>query len=317
MTSGFPVGTLYPTQVVVKSTDGHRIAAASLAGLRTRLAHTPGVGQVLAPRFNARRDVASIDVRLKASPFSQTAMNTVQHEVIPAAHRAAPAGTTVRVGGDTSAYVDVKAAVSRDTKVIFPVAGLLIGLILAVMLRSLIAPLYVMASVVLGFAATLGASVLAFQGAGGDTGLQFSIPIVVYLFVASMGSDYAILMISRAREELAGGQTTRAAAQLAVRQTGPAVASAGAILAGSFAALTASPSLAQTGFAVATGVILAAFVMALVLVPSLTALLGRKAFWPGKRSRSGSVTTRAAARPGPAAAALSPAVPEAAVQTNR
>ena len=99
--------------------------------------------------------------------------------IIPAAHAAAPGGTTVRVGGETSAYVDVKDAVSTDMKIVFPVAGLLIGLILMVMLRSLVAPLYLLASVALGFAATLGASVLVFQGAGGEPGLQFSIPLIV------------------------------------------------------------------------------------------------------------------------------------------
>jgi RND superfamily putative drug exporter len=132
--------------------------------------------------------------------------------------------------------------------------------------------------------------VLVFQGAGGDPGLQFSIPIVVYLFVASMGSDYAILMISRIREELAAGAVTRDAARRAVRQTGPAVTSAGLVLAGSFTTLTASASLAQIGFAVAIGVILVSFVMALVLVPSLTVLLGRRAFWPGERSRGRGAT---------------------------
>jgi len=319
MTSGFPMGTLYPTQVVVKSTDGHPISAASLNGLRSLLTHESGVGQVLAPQWGAGRDVVQINVLLKANPFGRTAMNVVQHEVIPAAHGAAPTGTIVRVGGDTSAYLDVKAAVNRDMLVIFPVAGLLIGLVLAVMLRSLIAPLFVMASVVLGFGATLGASVLVFQGAGGDPGLQFTIPIVVYLFVASMGSDYAILMISRLREELAGGHTMRDAARLAVRQSGPAVTSAGLVLAGSFAALMASPSLAQIGFAVAIGVLLVSFVMALVLIPSLTTLFGRWAFWPGSRSRgrSGRVATPAGASSQPAATTAVAALPETLLATER
>lgn len=168
----------------------------------------------------------------------------------------------------------------------------------------------------LGFGATLGASVLVFQGAGGDAGFQFSIPIVVYLFIASMGSDYAILMISRLREELAAGHATRDAARRAVRQAGPAVTSAGLILAGSFAALTASPSPAQIGFAVAMGVILVSSVMALVLVPSLTALLGRKAFWPGESSHGQDITTEAAVTSRPATAVPSLPVPEALLQTE-
>jgi putative drug exporter of the RND superfamily len=287
METGFPAGTLHPTQVLVKSNDGGRLDAASLSALAERLEQSSGVGQALPAELNGRGDVAQIGLLLKDDPFSGDAMSAVEEEVIPAAHHAAPAGTTVRVGGDTAAYVDVKDAISRDMKVVFPVAGLLIGLILMVMLRSLVAPLYLMASVVLGFAATLGTSVLVFQGAVGEPGLQFSIPIIVYLFVASMGSDYAILMISRLREGIVNRLGAREAARAAVVHAGPAVASAGVILAGTFAALIASPLLSQTGFAVALGVLLAAFVMAWVLVPSLTALLGRKAFWPGRTSRVG------------------------------
>jgi putative drug exporter of the RND superfamily len=295
METGFPAGALHPTQVLVESHGGARLDAKSLSGLSERLKQSSGVGQALPAALNDRGDVAQIGLLLKDDPFGEAAMSTVEDEVIPAAHAAAPSGTTVRVGGETSAYVDVKDAVSKDMKVVFPVAGLLIGLILMVMLRSLVAPIYLMASVVLGFAATLGASVLVFQGAGGEPGLQFSIPIVVYLFVASMGSDYAILMISRLREGIVDRLSPRQAAQQAVVHAGPAVAAAGVILAGTFAALIASPLLSQTGFAVALGVLLAAFVMAWVLVPSLTALLGRAAFWPGTTGRIGTEPDAAAA----------------------
>jgi RND superfamily putative drug exporter len=287
METGFPAGVLHPTDVFVKSADDRRLDPMSLQHLANRLEAVSEVGQVLPAELNGRGDVARIGVLLKREPISEAAMNTVENEVIPVAHAAAPPDTTVRVGGDTSTYADVKDAVTSDMKVVFPVAGLLIGLILMVMLRSLVAPIYLLASVVLGFAATLGASVLVFQGAAGEPGLAFSIPIIVYLFVASMGSDYAILMISRLREGIGDGLRPREAARLAVGQAGPAVAAAGVILAGTFAALIASPLLSQTGFAVALGVLLAAFVMAWVLVPSLTALLGRKAFWPGKTSRVG------------------------------
>jgi putative drug exporter of the RND superfamily len=287
MESGFPAGTLHPTEVFVKSNGGEKLDATSLSALTERLERARGVGQVLPVELNHGGDVAQIGLLLKANPFSEPALNTVEDEIIPVAHAAAPSGTDVRVGGDTSAYVDVKNAVSKDMKIVFPVAGLLIALILMVMLRSLVAPIYLLASVVLGFAATLGASVLVFQEAGGEPGLQFSIPIIVYLFVASIGSDYAILMISRLREGIAGRHSPREAARQAVVHAGPAVAAAGVILAGTFAALIVSPLLSQTGFAVALGVLLAAFVMAWVLVPSLTALLGRMAFWPGKTSRMG------------------------------
>jgi putative drug exporter of the RND superfamily len=291
MERGYPVGTLHPTKVFVSRNDGGRIDPRSLSGFRQRLSQTTGVGQVLPVSMSRRGDVAQIQLLLKEDPFGSKAMDAVRDSIIPAAHRYAPPGTTALVGGDTAAYVDVSRAINQDMKIVFPVAGLLIGLILVVMLRSLVAPVYLMGSVILGFGATLGATVLAFQGLGGNPGLAFSIPIIVYLFVASMGSDYAILMISRLREEMRGGASARDAARLAVLRAGPAVASAGVILAGTFAALIASPLLSQTGFAVAIGVLLAAFVMAWVLVPSLTALLGRKAFWPGEASRTRSKPT--------------------------
>jgi putative drug exporter of the RND superfamily len=285
METGFPAGVLHPTNVLVKSADDKRLDRAALSGLADRLKNVSGVGQVLPAELNAGGDVAQIAVLLEDEPISEAAMNIVEDEIIPVAHAAAPPGATVRVGGDTATYADVKQAVNTDMKVVFPVAGLLIGLILMVMLRSLVAPLYLLAGVALGFAAALGASVLVFQGAAGEPGLMFSIPIIVYLFVASMGSDYAILMISRLREGISDGLPPREAARQAVVNAGPAVGAAGLILAGTFAALIASPLLSQTGFAVAIGVLLAAFVMAWVLVPSLTALLGRAAFWPGRTSR--------------------------------
>ena len=93
---------------------------------------------------------------------------------------------------------------------------MLILLILALLLRSLVAPFYLMVSVGLGFAATLGATVLVFQGLGGQPGLVFLLPIILYLFVVAIGTDYNILMIARLREEAARGHDPRQAAALAL-----------------------------------------------------------------------------------------------------
>jgi RND superfamily putative drug exporter len=148
-----------------------------------------------------------------------------------------------------------------------------------------------MGAVVGGFVATLGASVLVFQVAGGEPGLAFTLPLIVYMFVASIGTDYNILIIARIREELRNGRSRREAVALALRHAGPPVAAAGVILAASFAALVVSATLAQVGFAVAVGVLLSTFVLSWLLVPALTALLGRGAFWParvGTRTRPAS-----------------------------
>ncbi len=163
------------------------------------------------------------------------------------------------------------------------VAAVIILLILMLLLRSLVAPWYLMASVGLGFGATLGAAVILFQDIKGENGLIFLLPIYIYLFVVALGTDYNILMIARLREEARSGRSSRGAAAQAVRFAGPTVAAAGVILAGTFASLMlAGNSLLLTlGFAISFGIVVAAFVMALFFTPSITALAGHAAWWPG------------------------------------
>ncbi|MFD0562478.1 MMPL family transporter [Kitasatospora saccharophila] len=147
----------------------------------------------------------------------------------------------------------------------------------------MVAPWYLMASVGLGFAATLGATTLAFLKIGSEPGLMFMLPIFIYLFVVAIGTDYNILIIARLREEAREGRSPRKAAEEALRHAGPTVAAAGFILAASFATfmLAGNVLFAELGFALSIGIALAAFVMAMFFTPSITALLGKKAWWPG------------------------------------
>ncbi|MEH1017296.1 MMPL family transporter [Micromonospora sp. CPCC 206060] len=286
--SGFPAGTLSPTSIYL---TGPGLTEARATAYAQQLTDVPIVGGVGGVQVNG--DVARIDLLLSADPLGEKAMDQVERDLRPAAHAAAPAGLTAYVGGETSTFVDVRAVVADDMKVIFPAAGVLIGVVLLLMLRGLLAPIYLMGAVVGGFVATLGASVLAFQTIGGEPGLTFTLPLIVYMFVASIGTDYNILIIARVREELRAGRSQREAVALALRHAGPPVAAAGVILAASFAALLVSATLAQVGFAVAVGVLLSTFVLSWLLVPALTALLGRGAFWP--------VRVRPPARPVPTA----------------
>jgi RND superfamily putative drug exporter len=168
--------------------------------------------------------------------------------------------------------------------VIFPVAGGLIAIILALLLRSLLAPLLLMVAVVLSFFSTTGATLLVFQGAAGHAGVTFSLPIMLYLFVVAIGTDYNILMIARLREEAERGASPREAADLAIEHGGPSVAAAGLILAGTFSSLMLAGMalLTEMGFSVAAGIAISAFVMSIFLVPSVIALLGPRAWWPRK-----------------------------------
>ena len=232
---------------------------------------------------NPDGDTALFNVVLAQDPTSDASLAAVKGPIRTTAHESAPDGTTALVGGTTSVFVDFQKAMNRDYAVVFPVAAIVIFLILALVLRSLVAPLYLMASVGLGFGATLGAAVLLFQHIKGEDGLIFLLPIYIYLFVVALGTDYNILMITRLREESREGETPRNAAAEALKHAGPTVAAAGVILAGTFASLMLGGNalLVAMGFSISFGIFVSAFVMAMFFTPSLTALLGHTAWWPG------------------------------------
>jgi RND superfamily putative drug exporter len=288
--SGFPAGALNPTTVYVRSDGGQQLDAAALEGFAQQLKQVPGVGAIMpagqsGESADMSRDgtAAQFNLLLADSPYSNEALDLAGDKLRDVAHAEAPAGTTALVGGASSIFADIRDANERDLRVIFPVAAVLIALILGLMLRSIVAPIYLMVTVVLGFFSTLGATVLMFQSIGDRPGLSFMLPTILYLFVVAIGTDYNILMIARLREEARLGNDPRTAAHLAVEHGGPSVGAAGLILAGTFASMMLGgvAFLSEMGFAVAIGIAISAFVMSMFLVPSLTALLGHKAWWPG------------------------------------
>ena len=285
--TGFPPGQTEPTQVLLHATSGP-LTPPELASYKASLSTMPGVGSVAQPAVSKDGATASYSVYLKTDPESTGAVSLIKNQFRPDAHAVAPPGTYALVGGITSVYADIQQALNHDYAVVFPVAAVVILLILGLLLRSVVAPWYLMASVGLGFAATLGATVLVFQTLAGQAGLVFILPMYMYLFVVALGTDYNILMISRLREEARAGRSPREAAALALAHAGPAIGAAGLILTGTFASLTLAGEqvLTQVGFAVAAGIAIAAFVMAMFFSPSLTALIGRRAWWPGHADRA-------------------------------
>jgi RND superfamily putative drug exporter len=279
---GLPSGATDPTDVYLSSSSGP-LAQADLDRYGALLRKVDGVGSVSAPRLGKGGRVADYTVTLASAPESDRALSTVKGPLRTTAHGSAPPGTTALVGGITSVYVDIEAAMNRDYSVVFPVAALVIMLILGLLLRSLVAPLYLMISVGVGFAATLGATTLIFQDAIGHSGLIFLLPLIMYMFVVALGTDYNILMMARLREEAKEGHDPRSALAIAIRHSLPTVGAAGVILAGSFAVLMLAGNslLAEMGFAIAFGILVAAFAMATLFTPALTALIGHVAWWPG------------------------------------
>ncbi|MFV9452901.1 MMPL family transporter [Rhodococcus sp. NM-2] len=278
----FPAGALSPTQVYVVAPGP--LDPASLTPLVTALTQVPGVSSVAPPRPSQDGRAALVNVVLADDPYSNASLDLVEGPIRDAAHGAVP-GSEVVVGGQTSTFVDVRAQLAADTRLVFPVAAVAIALILALLLLAVLAPLNLLVCVALTFVATLGAVVLLFLHGLGYDGIDFSIPIVLYLFVVAIGTDYNILLASRLREEFRNGYTPRESARIAVSNDAPTVAAAGLILALTFASLTLTglANLAELGFGVAIGVAIAAFAMAPMLVPSLSALERRAFWWPSRQ----------------------------------
>ena len=284
---GLPAGSTDPTDVLLHSSSGP-LSASELTSYGSALKSLHGVASVAAPTVSADHRTADYPLSLSYDPQSTQAVNVLKGSITPGAHTAAPHGTYALVGGTTAVYADIQHAINHDYMVVFPVAAVIILLILMLLLRSVVAPWYLLASVGLGFGATLGASVLMFQVVQGQAGLVFLLPVYMYLFVVALGTDYNILMIARLREEARAGRDPRQAAANALRHAGPAIGAAGLILAGTFASLMLAGNtiLSQVGFAVSCGITLAAFVMAMFFAPSVTALVGHRAWWPGHADRA-------------------------------
>ena len=204
-------------------------------------------------------------------------------------------GARLAVGGPAAFYVDIQDIGSTDTRTMGVVLFGGIFLVLALLLRSAVAPFYLLATVLASFAATLGLTVIVFQGIIGDAGISFFVTPLLFIILVALGADYNIFVTSRIREELAAGKDTADAAAAGLVQTGRVITSAGLILAGTFAALLIAPlpNLRQMGFAVAAGILIDTFIVRSLLVPAATIMLGRAAFWPGyQRDRGEPIRSR-------------------------
>lgn len=283
VSSKFSAGAISPTQVLLTSPQALNLSQTAAFGIR--IDKIDGVMPAGPPQISADRKTAEFTVFVNGAATSETTLDHVEKVVRPQVHAAAPAGTTAYINSESAAFVDVRAAVSRDLAVILPAAALIIFLILAILLRSVLAPLYLLVAVSLAFTATLGGATYLYQNIVGDPGLIFFIPIMVYIFVVAVGTDYNILTMTRLREEVRSGLAPHEASAQTIEHSSTTVASAGLILAGTFGSLGLAgiSFLAQMGFSIAFGIMLSAFVIAPLLVPSIAALLGYKVWWPGHR----------------------------------
>ena len=224
---------------------------------------------------------------LSAGPSDSTAAATAMPDI-----RTAVAGVGRSIGavadgvdGYAPVAADVGTISGHDLVKILPIVLIVLALLLAIVLRSLVAPLYLVISVGLSYLASLGLAVLVFVILGGQDGINFVLPFFMFVFIMALGQDYNILVMTRIREE-AHHAPIRVAVRRAVEATGTTVTSAGLILAGTFGVLTATgdTQVKEIGLGLAAGILLDTFLVRTLLVPSVVVLLGRWNWWPSKLS---------------------------------
>ncbi|MGW0777502.1 MMPL family transporter [Streptomyces sp. NPDC002835] len=280
----FPGGSGNPVVIIADAGKASEVTAAAerTEGVASAGAVSasgrPGAGEPLVVDGRVR-----IDATLEAAADSDTAKETVRRlrdEV-----HALP-GADALVGGFTAQQYDTQRTAERDRSIIVPVVLGIIVLILVLLLRSLLIPVLLVATVALNFLATLGVSALVFEKLLGFSGTDASVPLYGFVFLVALGVDYNIFLMSRVREEtLTHG--TRQGVLRGLTTTGGVITSAGVVLAATFAALMVIPLafLVQIAFIVAFGVLLDTLVVRSLLVPALVVDIGPKAWWPSTLAR--------------------------------
>ena len=312
---GFAPGDLSPTSVFIHTPDHNVIDhSAFIEGLANAIEDNPGVNYVKGmtrpygsyigqqvdeaslKMFNSPDGTTSrLDVSLMGDPYSEKALIVIEdiRSIIQSTiNSQSITGVEVLVGGDTAVQLDTKTVIDEDTRLLAPLILFAILCVLILIQRSFVAPLYLLFSVIISYAATFGISIFIFQDILNHTGVAYSNGIWIFVFLVALGADYNIFVIARIKEETERLGFNEGIA-VAVGKTGGVVTSAGIILASTFAVLTTLPlrDVFQLGMAVMLGVLIDTFVVRTLLVPSMAAILKNYSWWPLLGSRK-SETTR-------------------------
>ncbi|MDJ1138048.1 MMPL family transporter [Streptomyces iconiensis] len=275
LSAHYPSGSSDPATVVAR--------AAEVPDVQRAASDVPGVESVQPGDRTSDGKLATLSVVLKDAPDSAAAKDTIDglrdavHEV---------KGAEALVGGTTAEALDTQRAADSDLSTVIPIVLAVVLLVLIWLLRSLIAPLMLLATVVLSYFGALGASYLVFEHVLGFAGVDRSVPLMGFVFLVALGIDYNIFLMTRVREEVARhGHTKGVLAGLT--STGGVITSAGIVLAATFAVIASMPlvTMAQMGVLVGIGVLLDTFLVRTVLVPSLALDIGARIWWPSRLGR--------------------------------
>ncbi|MBD3141186.1 MMPL family transporter [Microbispora bryophytorum] len=274
----FIPGRAAPLRIVVADEVGGKVQSALTEGT-----HTPVADMHAVARSAGADGLLIFDADLRMDPFSEQSTDAVPvlREV---AERAAD-GQTVLIGGTVAENYDARQALGRDTRLIVPVSLALILVVLAVLLRAVVMPLYVIATVILSFGFALGVSSLIFTHLLGQPASDPNLPIYAFIFLVALGVDYNVFLLSRITERRRQHETRRAVTE-ALERTGGVITSAGLVLAATFATLMVLPmeALFQIGFVVTLGLLADTFLVRALLVPALAMMLGERNWWPFKQT---------------------------------
>ncbi|MFF5767009.1 MMPL family transporter [Streptomyces tanashiensis] len=302
----FGPGEIAPSTVTVRSQDDLRSTPAA-AAIAAALADADGVSRVgERPRFGEDGRTAFYEVVLDLDPYSSKALDGIgplKEAARAAADAAGVEDATVLIAGETAQNADIRSALDRDTTFIVLLVLAVVTAVLVLLLRSLLAPLYLVATLILSFLATLGATTFFTLNVLGDEGIGNRVTAYVFVFLVALGIDYNIFIMSRFKQELRTLPPAKAISA-ALTRTGGVVSSAGLILAATFAVLMTQPirELFQFGFAMAFGILLDTFLVRPLLVPALVHLFGDHALWPARPTHPRTPITPAEPTATPAAA---------------
>jgi RND superfamily putative drug exporter len=262
----FPAGTVNPTVVV----------APASAGMPAAISATPGVVSVTEAGKSAA-GLTKWSVVIDAAPSSEQAFKTI----VALRHSVNTVSANAMVGGPDAQALDVRDAAAHDRHLLIPVILAVILAVLYVLLRSALAPPLLLLATILGALAALGLGAWVSLHAFGFPALDNSTPLFAFLFLAALGVDYTIFLVTRAREESAQ-QGARSGMIRAVSVTGGVITSAGVVLAAVFWVLGVLPLIVMTqlGIIVGLGVLLDTFVVRTLVIPALFALIGDRIWWP-------------------------------------
>ncbi len=277
----FIPGRAAPLNVVTTFPAREDVLSALTTGDRTSVQEMY-LSAASVPPDGQESELALAQAYLKMNPFSDEATDSIPE--LRRVARAAAGGTPVLIGGEVAEAYDTQVALRRDTRLVVPIALILIVLILAVLLRAVVMPLYVIATVILSFGFALGVSSLIFTHVMGQPASDSSLEQFAFIFLVALGVDYNVFLLARIREERPHHATTKEAVVTALERTGGVITSAGLVLAATFSVLMALPleSLFQVGFVVAFGLLVDTFLVRALLVPSIAILLGERNWWPSR-----------------------------------